>query len=325
MDAVQEALVEFGITVTVNQANPTVNVTLSKGPNEQRYELVHERTTALTHTKQPPTTGTAPQLVFRTRISEASARLLRETATQYIDAAGNANLHFGDVTVDVWGRKPLRRSPVGAPTTGANLFSTKRAQVVFALLSWPDLLAAPITAIADASGVSVGQAHSAIRLLVDGGHMTAGPDRMVTDPDRLADLWVGAYPTGLGRKLELAAFTGEFTSLIIPPGVGPFYLGAQSAVPDLLRPTVLVAYVNRLDPDLVLANRWRSDGVHNILIRRAFWTEPEATTPDRNTSGAALAPPLLVYADLATSSDPRLREAAETMKKAAGGLHQVRP
>lgn len=91
---------------------------------------------------------------------------------QYLDAAGNAWIQFGDVLIDVRGRP----RPVDAPRTpgSGNLFSVGRDQVVMALLAWPHRWEAPQRDVAAAAGVSLGQAHNTLTLLAQAEYATTG-------------------------------------------------------------------------------------------------------------------------------------------------------
>jgi hypothetical protein len=99
-------------------------------------------------------------LLLGPHVSSRGAAVLREAGIHHIDAAGNAWLRLPGVVVDIRGRSTERSTgPRGSDATQSNLFSSRRAQVAFALISWPDLVTAPIRRIATAAHVSVGLAH----------------------------------------------------------------------------------------------------------------------------------------------------------------------
>jgi hypothetical protein len=223
---------------------------------------------------------------------------------QYLDAAGNAWIQFGDVLIDVRGRPRPADAP-RPPDTG-NLFSPGRAQVIMALLAWPDLWDAPRREVAAAAGVSLGQTHNTLALLAETGY-----DRHGARSGRasLVDLWAAAFPSGLARRLSLATYRGEDLTEPKPARRGDtLAVSGETAVPDLLRPTTLTLYVTELDPRLAVANRWRADGEPNIVVRRRFWRDPIETESDSTPIG--IAPWPIVYADLLVSRDPRARDTA---------------
>jgi hypothetical protein len=97
------------------------------------------------------------------------------------------------------------------------------------------------------------------------------------------------------------------------------WVSGEQAVPHLLRPASTTLYVRELDRNLAIANRWRSDGEPNIVVRRKFWNAPEG---DGEPSGTPPAPWPLVYADLLESQDPRARNAATELVDRYEGSEQ---
>lgn len=246
-----------------------------------------------------------PVLVLSGFLSQRTSDALRRADVQFLDAAGNAWITFADVLIDVRGRpRPKDAKPV--PATG-NLFSTARAQVVFALLVWPELWDAPVRDLARAADTSVGQAHNARRLLAEAGYQE-GP-RPAGLPD-LLDLWTAAYPTGLAARLTRATYSGAIDRVQAPSEQEVIYVSGECAAPELLRPVSLTLYTPTADPRLPVVNRWRSDGPANIEIRHAFWRAPSGDQP-----GVQPAPWPMVYADLAASDDPRVRQAAQDWRQ----------
>ena len=259
----------------------------------------------------------APLLVAADHVSTRTADALRNAGINYVDASGNAWIRFGDVLIDVRGRKRRAREETDWPRywppthNTDNLFSAGRSQVVCALLAWPTLWDAPTREIAHCAGVSVGLAHGTLGLLRDARY---DPDDIV-GVRRLLDLWAASFPTGLARRIHLADFRGDVERLTADQET---YLGGESAVPDLIRPTTLTVYVRDLQPQLVLANRWRTDGLPNITVRSVFWHAPaghDQGDAQGEHESEAKAPWPLIYADLFTSEDPRLRTAAEDWRQ----------
>lgn len=260
--------------------------------------------------------GPRPALLFTTFVAPKTAGAFRRAGVQYLDTAGNAWITFGDVLLDVRGRpRPARTNP-GAHAA-CNLFSTGRAQVVFALLAWPHLWDAPQRDVAHAAGVSLGLAHNTLALLAEAGY-----DRHVIRPGRteLLDLWAAAFPTGLAQKLTLATYRGDIQDVKKVDAEDAVFISGGGAVNDLLRPATLTLYVDELDPRLPVVNKWRSDGLPNIVVRRKFWHAPYNS--DAPLVGVRPAPRPLVYADLLSSDDPRVRTVAKEWRDHLAGLDQ---
>lgn len=303
-------LSEFGIQSRLPGGLPVegwADAHLMRGRSEQQYTVFVRASFTLADAAWIGEER-GPALVLSNFVSPRTADALRRAGVQYLDTAGNAWIKFGDVLIDVRGR-PRPKGVAPAPATG-NLFSTARAQVIFALLAWPELWQAPLRELARTADVSVGQAHNARQLLSEAGYREGS--RPAGQPD-LLELWAAAYPTGLGAKLTRATYSGNIEHVRPAAEHDALYISGESAVQEL-RPATLTLYTPREDPLLPVANRWRSDGPANIEVRRAFWRAPDDTRP-----GVQLAPWPLVYADLAASDDPRVRQAAQDWRRSHAG------
>lgn len=255
-------------------------------------------------------------------IPPALAAEARERGLWYADAAGRVYLRGDGLFVDV-ARAPSPRRPRSEtgdrPRATANLFSPARAQVVFALLAWPDLLTRPVRTLSHISGASAGHTQEVLATLEVDGYLTSGRLHLLRSGE-LLDRWAAAFGRGLGRKYQIAAFAGG-------PDVGAWadapygvYVSGEAATDDLYGPG-LVLYVPDLDPQRIRASRWHTarpvGGAHNpIIIRRRFWRDPDGERAGAvPPTGVRIAPWPLVYADLVASEDPRAREAASHLAR----------
>ncbi|KRB78459.1 hypothetical protein ASE01_04125 [Nocardioides sp. Root190] len=311
---------EYGLRVDAHQprmhdAGYDLDLVLSRGGAHQAFAMQLKARPTLSNLAPLRThgSGSVPLLVGATSVSARSADNFRRAGIQFIDAAGNASIRFGDVLIDVRGRRADIEPPHPERERGGNLFSTARSQVAFALLQWPRLWKRPQREIAEAAGVSLGQANDALRMFRQSGF---GPGGNRSDSE-LLDLWVASFPQGLGQKLTLATYRGSVDEFRKVDAEDPVFLGGPAlsgelAADDLLRPASLTIYVAGLDPMLPVKNRWRSDGDGNITVRRRFWTTPphESQDHDGPLTGLRNAPAVLVYADLMASDDPRVRGVA---------------
>jgi hypothetical protein len=252
--------------------------------------------------------------VLGERISERSANNLRAAGVQYLDAAGNAHVAFGSVLIDIRGRRPRIPSfKVDRSGRSVNLFSARKAQVIFAVLTWPDLSNVSVREVAAVAGVSPGLAHETLGLLMKNGYLSSGPNRELRDRDALLDHWAASYPSGLAPTLRLAEFAGEIESIRPATPDQQVFISGEAAVTHLVRPTSLTIYVEELDPMLPIINRWRSDGRPNIMVRRKFWQDPQL--PNGQQVGPSNVPWTLSYADLLAAGEPRQRAVARELRK----------
>lgn len=194
--------------------------------------------------------------------------------------------------------------------SGVNLFSAKRSQVIFAILTWPELLGEPVREVAHASNVSLGLAQETLQLLEDNDILNADRHLSRASRSRLIDQWVSAYPANLSRQISLGTFSGDISRLRASEST--IYISGEAASSELRRPENLILYSAVLPKELIVARRWRRDDEEpNILIRRQFWTEQRPLAPGVNP-----APWLLTYADLLASGDSRQKEAAHALRDA---------
>lgn len=311
-----EIAAEVGSAAAVEPGMRRAMIHLGRGSSAQDYELLVGPALRLADVSRA-VAPFVPILVFTTFISARTGDAFRRADVQYLDTAGNAWIRFGDVLVDVRGRPRPDRGDQAPSQAAGNLFSAGRAQVTFALLAWPQLWQAPRRDLARAAQVSVGQAHNTLSLLAEAGY--TGEHERLGQPG-LLDLWAAAFATGLAKRLALGAWRGDIGHPKKVNADDPMFLSGESAVTDLLRPATLTLYGDDLDPRLPVVNKWRSDGPANIFLRRKFWRAPDNS--DGPLTGWRNAPWPLVYADLLTSDDPRVRSVAADWKARFAGPHQ---
>ncbi|MDQ7902967.1 hypothetical protein RB614_00345 [Phytohabitans sp. ZYX-F-186] len=91
------------------------------------------------------------------------------------------------------------------------------------------LAAGKVREVAHAAGVSVGQAHDALAQLQQSGFLDPASKRL-DRTDELLDYWAAAYLTGLGRRLEIATYSGDPSRPVSRPDPDqPVYLSSESA------------------------------------------------------------------------------------------------
>ena len=131
----------------------------------------------------------------------------------------------------------------------------------------------------------------------------------MVEPVRLFEEWVTNYPTKLRPKLNARRFRAENRNWWKTAHVEELAAvwGGEVAADRLtrhLKPTVFTIYLPtetdpKALPNLVRRHRLRADADGDIEVLDKFWNfADETTTPD-------LAPPILVYADLVATLDPR--------------------
>ena len=288
---------------------------LKRGRNQQIYSLSDESVLSPKHLWDRAENEPRP-LLFQSYISERTAQICEELDVDFVDEEGNCLLKFADVYVKIRHAKSKKPSLSHTSTAPAltNLFSRRRSQVIFALLTWPEIVTWSVRDIAEVSGVSVGQAQSTLKYLQLQGYLDQSRTQLY-EQEELFRLWLINYPTTLMPSLRLQEFQGDLKS-INPDKVEGFVSG-EAAVPEDLNPASLVMYVSNLSPEVIIRNRWRVSAHPNIFLRAKFWKQPsEVRSGLENYANkwAYTAPLTLVYADLLASGDSRQKEIAENLR-----------
>lgn len=264
--------------------------------------------------------GQSALMLVAPRITSETAEKCRELDLQFIDASGNAYLRGPGLYVFVKGQRPIEGGGSFA-TTGQE---SKRAgtaahmRVTFALLCMPKLLNAPYREISQAAGVALGTIGQVFDDLASRGVITGGKrksDRVMLARRKLCDEWTMNYPITLRPKLNPRRFKApipDWWKTIDITRYGAQW-GAEVAAEKLtghLRPGTATLYFHTEQGQqqltrLVAENRLRPDRAGDVEVLDAFWTA-QGIAPTAQT-----VPPLLVYADLLTTLDPRNQEAAK--------------
>jgi hypothetical protein len=258
-----------------------------------------------------------PLLVLGAKITPRNADRFRDLGINFIDANGNAYFEFGNVLVDVRGRSgdPLATQHQAKPMM-ANLFSPKRAQVIFALICWPDILNAKLREIAHVAGVSVGFAQRTLADLEIANYIeTVSSERggrRLNDLDALIDGWVASFRGTLGSLEKTRSFRGDFDAHLLPNEGPDVYISGEAAADWIRGHKTWTLYCNEIPREAASAGRWVARANEpNIFVRPIFWNEPPSLDLKPRVRPA---PPLLIYADLVTSGDSRQREAADHLR-----------
>ncbi len=295
-----------------------------EGPGK-RLELVVEikavdREITLAAAKQQlKALGKPGVLVTPYLTAELATRCREKLDLQFMDTAGNAYLRAPGLYVFIRGERP----PGGVrPVVGTRGGGTATAlRVVFALLCQPELLNAPYRDIVRAAGVALGAVGWVFFDLHGRGHVLGGQrtrDRRLVDPGRLLDEWVTNYPIKLRPRLNPGRFRVAdprwWQKARLPEGA---LWGGEVAAAKLTEHLNPAAYTVYIDParrhegigQLAKRHQLRADPAGQLEILDTFWNFPEAAKQRE------LVPPLLVYADLLGSLDPRNLEIAKRIRE----------
>jgi hypothetical protein len=233
----------------------------------------------------------------------------------YVDAVGNCHLETenGGLLAHVEGKRAAR----GGGSTGVRL---PGYQLMFAILAQPDLLGQPVRKIAAAAGTGKTAVGDHLKRLAQQGLIARTPKRSAILRRRdLFDRWLSAYPDVVrpawyqGRYRTRASDPEEIERLVANAwGKRRWSLGGGAAawrMNGFYRGSDTVIHVDAAPNDELRRLRALPDEEGNLTILRTPGTVAYAGTQSH------IVHPLLVYTELMASEDPRLREAAEKVRR----------
>lgn len=236
------------------------------------------------------------------------AEALRAKRVAFVDTAGNAYLDRPPLLVWVKGQRQKERE---APPQTGRAFRAPGLQVIFAFLCRQERVNDPYRGIAKLAGVAHGTVGEVMAELKKLGHLAeVGQKRRLLQPERLVQKWVEAYVENLRPKLTLGRFKAEkldWWETIDPLKYG-LTIGGEGAAARLthhLRPGTLTFFGKKADPAFLIDHHLRTDTAGEVEILRRFW--------NFDNEDPALAPTLLIYADLLAIGDARCLETAKRL------------
>ena len=239
-----------------------------------------------------------PFLLIAERIYPAQKQVLKEKGINYMDTAGNIFFHFDQLYLYVDGNKPVDEiKPV------ANRAFTKAGlKTVFHFLLNEQFLNMPYRMLAQASGTSLGSINYIMEGLDQAGFILQvdNQTKRLQQKKLLLERWITAYHQTLKPSLFIGSFLFEKRNLKEPLWGGE---PAAEILINHLSPQYYTVYT--LKSKMELMQDWKlipkEEG--NLKAYQKFWTAP-------TWDAQQLAPPLLIYADLLETNDPRNIETA---------------
>jgi len=257
-------------------------------------------------------------------VNPKMADKLRQQRVQFIDTVGNTFINQPPVYVYVTGNRQEARDFMPTKNDVKRAFEPKGLIVIYALLRYPELVNASYREIAAKTGVAVGTVGwvfnglKAAAFIRDKG----GPKgRRLVQYRKLLTRWVEAWP----EKLKPKQLLGEFIAVnpywwqdIDIQSYGGYWGGeiAAAIYTNYLKPKVATIYLpEQARTQLLREARLRKASTRNgdeagtVLLYRPFWSEQRDELDTELSKG--LVHPILAYADLVATGDPRNLEVAQ--------------
>jgi hypothetical protein len=255
-----------------------------------------------------------PVLLVSSYISRELAQRYRALATNFIDSAGNAYINLPGLYINISGQP---RPPQSHAVRERKAVSTAGLRVIFALLTQRELIHGNYRAIAKAANVSLGSVGNVLADLKNRGFIYDNSQeehkRRITDFRRLVEEWSTYYPAVLRPKLNVRRFSAkdpqwwQNAHLNQAKAVWGGEVAAARLVPNF-KPAIITVYVSGNPDDVIVDNRLQLDVRGNVEILEMFW---DKATESESVNNSGTANPILIYADLMATADPRDREIAK--------------
>lgn len=289
--------------------------------HDRKYEYVVaikavDRFAALGQVKLQLQTFKQKPLLIAPQLTDDAVDKCRTLDLNFIDLAGNAYLTGPDLFLLIKGQKTGRNKV--APITGKRAGTATNLRMVFTLLCNPEMLNAPYRKIGKAAGIALGTIGWVFQDMDTRGFTLGDPrkgNRKLLMKEKLTQEWVTNYPIKLRPKLNPKKFTAPnqdwWKNLDILKYNAQW--GGEVAADKLthyLKPNFVTVYLHGEEikknmTRLVIDHRLKPDSYGDIEILDTFWNfHDEQLMPDT-------VPPLLIYADLLATNDPRNLETAK--------------
>jgi hypothetical protein len=249
-----------------------------------------------------------PLMVVAEIIYPALKQELRNKGIAYLDIAGNIYIEQNGTIIWLEGNKPTKQEK----TTTNRAFTKTGLKTVFYLLLDKDAINLTYRKLAEATATALGNIKNIIEGLREAGFVLPLDEKtlLLKNKKALLERWIAGYRETLKPTLHIGTFRflrpEEFGNLeaIESPNQETVWGGEPAAeeMTKYLHPQIYTLYTTVPKIDLMLKAKLVPDENGNVEIYQKFWKDDIKNK---------YAPPLLVYADLVTTDDPRNLETAE--------------
>lgn len=248
-------------------------------------------------------------LIVADYVNPLMAERLKTQDIWFLDAVGNAYIRHKPLLIFIKGNKPVEKTTLRT----SRAFQLSGLKVIYALFCNPELINAPYREIAQTAQVALGTVGWVITDLTQLGHIVdrGNLGRRLKGKRKLLERWIMAYPEKLRPKLvtgRYKATSPDWWQTADLPTLQAYWGGEVAAerLTHYLKPENITLYVPENEAGkLKISLQLRKDPNGNIEILNTFWDA--GNEPHRKET----VNPILIYADLLASGDPRNIETAQ--------------
>lgn len=250
-----------------------------------------------------------PLLVVAEQITTPAREQLRMKGIAYLEANGNIFINNHHATIFLDGNKPVKETKQVANRA----FTKSGLKAVFHLLNDPAAISRTYRQLAEETGIALGNIKYIIDGLSEAGYIVPLGKRKVAlkNKRQLLERWIVGYRETLKPDLFRGAFriasTGKrenWQDINIKDS--DLEWGGEAAgelLSGYLQARVLTLYGSDFTEQQAVAMGLTPDKKGDVLVYDKFWYEAGGVQPT--------SPPLLVYADLLITDDPKCIKAAQ--------------
>ncbi len=299
---------DIELRLVENNNSPQLDLIVNQKPI--RFSIEFKTTinrsliTILKHQKQQHQT---PFLLITPYVNPVLAKELKQQEIQFMDTAGNAYINQTPLYIYIQGNK-LPNLP---NTTTRRLFKPAGLKVLFALLTVPELVNKPYREIAKTAQVSLGTLTWVMNDLVELGYLIdlGKKGKKLINMQRLVEKWCSEYNQTLKPRLIIDRFNGpeNWWQQLNPVQHNAQWGGevAAALLTQYLKPVNTLLYLNDMNYSKIIQQNhlYQDKNGNTLFIQYPINIQPVDKTVH----------PLLIYADLLDTTDPRSMETAKVI------------
>ena len=253
-------------------------------------------------------------IIISDYINPNIAEELKEKGCYFLDTVGNAYINKPPIYIDIQGKKLSKpHKDILQIQQAGKAFQPKGMLVIFMLLTQKELVNQPLRTIAEQAEVALGTVKQVIDDLIYQGFVLekSKKNKVLINKAQLLEKWLEAYPINIQAKQALELYTINDLALLTALELKPYKAlwGGEVAAEQYthhLTPKDLFIYVSAEHKNnLLRAGRLRKIAVNEQPIYRVILAEPFIDIAKLKGMKADLVHPLLVYANLVASNEPR--------------------
>lgn len=242
-------------------------------------------------------------------INQKMRGALRENKINYIDGGGNAYLDLTHIFIFIEKEEREKKQNEQIQPGKGRLFGTGGLKIIFGLLVLDDLINKPYRDIAEYTDTALGTVKNVLDLLkINGFIIYINKDTWkLKDKKKLMERWITGYEEKLKNNLVLGKYNlrnKKWDELNLNRET---LWGGEPAAEILTKyivPQIFTIYTTDNRVDFIRNYQLLPDPKGNVNVYQKFWNF-ELKEFDKT------APPLLIYADLLQTAEPRNLETAK--------------